>query len=162
MTGFGRCIPPSRTSTIAIELSGAFRASSCSDSAATSMRGRLAIVKLDIVRMKVVFMSGMEIRPRCGDGNAKVECLVTLLKYRVNFQASHKEQSRIHPNPDKSNAHCSKVFICYVNSTFTSKWYPRFSQGLNFSYTMIYAISGLFGLSLTLILYLSPSFFNFR
>lgn len=41
----------------ATELSGEFDAMSCSDSAVTSMRGRFAIVKRDIVRLNVsVFM----------------------------------------------------------------------------------------------------------
>lgn len=51
-----RNAPPSRTSTTAIELLGALSASSCSERAATSIRGRLAIVKRDIVRPSTVVM----------------------------------------------------------------------------------------------------------
>lgn len=50
------CVPPSRTSITAIELSGDLSASSSCDSAATSMRGRLAIVNLDMLLLKTVFM----------------------------------------------------------------------------------------------------------
>lgn len=50
------CVPPSRTSITAIELSGDLSASSSWESAATSMRGRLAIVNLDMVLLKTVFM----------------------------------------------------------------------------------------------------------
>lgn len=50
------CVPPSRTSITAIELSGDLSASSSSDSAATSMRGRLAIENLDMLLLRIVFM----------------------------------------------------------------------------------------------------------
>lgn len=50
------CIPPSRTSITATELSGDLSASSSCDSAATSMRGRLAIVNLDMLLLRIVFM----------------------------------------------------------------------------------------------------------
>lgn len=50
------CVPPSRTSITAIELSGDLSASSSCDSAVTSMRGRLAIVNLDMLLLRIVFM----------------------------------------------------------------------------------------------------------
>lgn len=50
------CVPPSRTSITAIELSGDLSASSSCDSAATSMRGRFAIVNLDMLLLRIVFM----------------------------------------------------------------------------------------------------------
>lgn len=50
------CVPPSRTSITAIELSGDLSASSSCDSAVTSMRGRLAIVNLDMLLLRIAFM----------------------------------------------------------------------------------------------------------
>lgn len=52
-------VPPSRTSMIATELSGVFEASSCSDKAATSTRGRFAMVNLDMARLNMVLMGKM-------------------------------------------------------------------------------------------------------